>query len=51
MKILIIEDDLALARSISHNLHDLGHFCEIISSISEENKEPYEVEGIEDLQE
>ncbi|MGN8375732.1 OriC activity response regulator [Helicobacter pylori] len=43
MKILIIEDDLALARSISHNLHDLGHFCEIISSISEENKEPYDV--------
>lgn len=43
MKILIIEDDLALARSISYNLHDLGHFCEIISSISEENKEPYDV--------
>ncbi|WP_104748066.1 response regulator transcription factor [Helicobacter cetorum] len=43
MKILIIEDNLALARSISHNLHDLGHVCEIISSISEENKESYDV--------
>ncbi|WP_104760862.1 response regulator transcription factor [Helicobacter cetorum] len=43
MKILIIEDDLALARSISHNLHDFGHACEIISSISQENKESYDV--------
>ncbi|AFI04012.1 response regulator transcription factor [Helicobacter cetorum] len=43
MKILIIEDDLALARSICHNLHDFGHACEIISSISQENKELYDV--------
>lgn len=43
MKILIIEDDLVLVRSIFYNLYDLGYFCEIIFSILEENKEFYDV--------
>lgn len=41
MKVLIIENEIYLAQSISIKLSDVGYHCEIISSFDEYNHEKY----------
>lgn len=41
MKVLIIENEIYLAQSISIKLSDVGYSCEIINSFDERNPEKY----------
>ncbi|MFK0421729.1 hypothetical protein ACISNW_03420, partial [Campylobacter jejuni] len=41
MKVLIIENEIYLAQSISIKLSDAGYSCEIINSFDEYNGEKY----------